>query len=152
MNQLVQALWLTETIQCLCLHVRTRNQATVLHAWNEPFNPGGRDQLQDQHRGWGYVGPRDKRLQGHRRHYGGQPEALLHYRPSLDEECLSVISGAIAKNPMIQIMGLAYTICSSKALEIMDSLRCNISMMLQAVELVLAPAVSKVEAEAFEMY
>ncbi|KAK8781004.1 hypothetical protein V5799_017655 [Amblyomma americanum] len=72
--------------------------------------------------------------------------------PYFNEECLSVVSAATAKNPMIQIMGLAYQICRSMALEIRDSLRRNMSMMLQAVEFVLAPTVSKVEAQAFEKY
>ncbi|XP_077521121.1 uncharacterized protein LOC144132522 [Amblyomma americanum] len=71
---------------------------------------------------------------------------------SFTDDCLSVISAGVAKNPVIQIMELTYMSYSNVGLKIKEHLRRNSSMMLQAVEFVLDHKVGRVEAEAFEMF
>ncbi|KAL3216294.1 hypothetical protein MRX96_006479 [Rhipicephalus microplus] len=73
-------------------------------------------------------------------------------RATAEDSCLKLVSVALERNYMLQMMYMNYSATSLPALEIRQRLRRNIGMMMQAIEFALTRNVSKALAEAFEMY
>ncbi|KAL3250647.1 hypothetical protein MRX96_055431 [Rhipicephalus microplus] len=73
-------------------------------------------------------------------------------RATAEDSCLELVSAALERNCMLQMMSMNYSATSLPALKIRQRLRCNMGMMMQAIEFALTKNVSKALAEAFEMY
>ncbi|KAH8030397.1 hypothetical protein HPB51_006829 [Rhipicephalus microplus] len=73
-------------------------------------------------------------------------------RATAEDSCLELVSAALERNCTLQMMSMNYSATSLPALKIRQRLRCNMGMMMQAIEFALTRNVSKALAEAFEMY